>query len=241
MPKSLIKFQARDSKGFSIKADADGIRAEIIVYGQIGTSMWDDSGMSAQKFSDELKALPSTVKNLDVRINSPGGDVFQGITIYNRLKQHPAKITVYIDGLAASIASIIALAGDEVIIGDGALFMVHKPWTWTMGNSDELDTTVERLIQIEDEMVTIYKAKSGLPRDEIKSLLRAETWMSADEAIEKGFVDKKAGEALPIAASAFDKKWINKAPKKFKSEASEAIKAATELKNKIEARLKNKI
>lgn len=215
--------------------------AEIILYGGIGQDYWGDGSMiSAKQFSDELKNLPKTVNELSLRINSPGGDVFDGIAIYNRIKQLDAKVTVYIDGLAASIASIIALAGDEINIGEGALYMVHLPWTFAYGNRMELDNTVSRLMDVEEQMVSIYAKKSGLDRNEIKALLEAETWMDADQAIEKGFVDSRVEESVPIAASAIDSRWISRKPKHYNSEVKVVESVKNELKNKISGILARK-
>lgn len=215
--------------------------AEIVIYAGIGQSFWDDGSMiSAKQFSEELKAIPDTVNTLNVRINSPGGDVFDGIAIYNRLKQHKAKKIVYIDGLAASIASIIALAGDEVKIGDGALFMIHLPWTMAWGNRMDFDNTVNRLIDIEDQMLGIYTKNSNLSKDEIKSMLEKETWMGADEAIEYGFVDSKVEDTVAIAASAINSRWISKKPGTYVSEA-EVLKAkANDLKANFRKRFDRK-
>ncbi len=211
------------------------------MYGGIGQDFWGDGSMiSAKNFSDELKNIPKTVKNIDLRINSPGGDVFDGVTIYNRLKQFDAHITVYIDGLAASIASIIALAGDEIKIGEGALYMVHLPWTFAYGNRMELDNTVSRLMDVEEQMVSIYAKKTGLDRSEIKALLEAETWLDADQAIEKGFVDSKVDESIPIAASAIESKWIVRKPKNYNSELKAVDAAKADLKNKISGLLSRK-
>ncbi len=209
-------------------------KAEIILYGAIGES-WFGDAISAKQFSDELKALPDTVNEITLRINSPGGDVFDGIAIYNRLKQHKAKVTVYIDGLAASIASIIALAGDEVIIGEGALYMVHLPWTWAAGNRNDLENTINRLLDVEEQLISIYTKKSGMSRSEIKALLEKETWMDADQAIENKFVDKKAEESVPIAASILSKaSWINKMPK-MKTQEDVGKTKIEDLKNRIAA------
>lgn len=238
MAKKLLEIYKAQQQPFRIDCKKSD-EADIILYGSIGQSFWDDSGISAKKFSDELKALPDTVKNINVRVNSPGGDVFDGVAIYNRLKQHKAKKTVYIDGLAASIASIISLAGDEIIMGDGALFMIHLPWTWAAGNRMDLENTTARLIDVEEQLLSIYAKKTKIDRNELRKMLEAETWMDADEAIEKGFVDQKAEEALPIAASVFDKaKWINRVPKNFKSESMVVDANKAELKNKIGAFLK---
>lgn len=214
--------------------------AEVVIYDQIGGGFWSE-GISAKQFSEELKKLPETTKNINVRINSPGGDVFDGIAIYNRLKQHKAKKTVYIDGLAASIASVIALAGDEIIMGDGALYMVHLPWTWAMGNRSELDNVINRLTDIEEQMLGIYSKKSKISRTEMRALLEAETWMNADDAIEKGFADKKSEETFAIAASVFkNSPWINKKPEKFVSQTDVVQEKITALRKNLNARLARK-
>ena len=113
MPQKILNFKAK-GKPLQIRSES-ATKAEIIIYAPIGQSFWEES-VSAKDFSDQLNKLEPTVNEISVRINSPGGDVFDGIAIYNRLKQHKAKKIIYIDGLAASIASIIALAGDEIII-----------------------------------------------------------------------------------------------------------------------------
>lgn len=207
------------SRPFEIRSKS-ATKAEIIIYDQIGAD-WFGNGITAKSFSDELKNMDKSVNEIDVRINSPGGDVFDGITIYNRLKQHPAKKCVYVDGLAASIASIIALAGDEIIMGEGALLMVHLPWTWGAGNRKELESTIDRLLDVEEQMVGIYARKTGLGRAEIKQMLEAETWMDADQAIENNFADSKSAESIPVAASLLtNAKWISKMPKNIKTEDS---------------------
>ncbi len=213
-------------------------KAEIIIYSPIGPDYWGDGTMvSAKQFSDELKKLDPGVDEIEVRINSPGGDVFDGITIYNRLLQHKAKKTVYIDGLAASISSIIALAGDEIIMGEAALYMVHLPWTFAMGNRMELDNTVNRLMDVEEQMISIYKKKTGMERAEIKALLEAETWMDADQAIEKGFVNSKIVDSVPIAASAMDSRWIIRKPTKYNSETAAIDAAKADLVKKIQGKI----
>lgn len=225
---------------FQIRS-ASSDTAEIILYAGIGQDWWGDGSMvSAKMFSDEMKALPKSTKTLNVRINSPGGDVFDGITIYNRLKQFDGTVNIFIDGLAASIASIIALSGDTITIGEAALFMIHLPWTFAMGNRMDLDNTVQRLMDVEEQMVGIYSKKSGMDRNEVKSLLEAETWMGADEAIDKGFVDAKAEDSVPIAASAMGSRWIMRAPKKYNSESKAADVLKMELKNKILGKLARK-
>lgn len=206
----LIQLNKRN--GFSITNKTTDT-AEIVIYSQIGES-WFEDGITAVSFSKELKDLSSSIKNITLRLNSPGGDVFDGITIHNRLKQHSAKVTVYIDGLAASIASIIALAGDEVIMSEGAMMMIHKPTTGVWGNSEEMESVIQRLDDVEEQLIGIYKRKTKLDRTEIKTMLSNETWMGAEEALELGFIDSTMAseDTLDIAACAKNAKWIKKLP-----------------------------
>lgn len=207
----LIEFPL-NKKAFRIEAKSDK-KAEIYIYGAIGASFWEDS-ISAKQFSDELKKLPASVKEIDLRLNSGGGDVFEGYAIYNQLKQHPAKVTVYVDGLAASIASVIALAGDKIIMGEGAQFMVHKSWTMAMGNSFDMEKVVERLESIDEQLISLYTKKTKKPRSEIRDMVENETWLNAEEAVEKGFADEVVASDIRIAASVIEKcTWITKAPK----------------------------
>jgi ATP-dependent protease ClpP protease subunit len=196
-----------------VNVSEDKLKAEIIIYDAIGDSFF--GGVSAKDINAELKGIPSTVKNIDIRLNSPGGDVFDGMTIYERLKQHKAHKTIYVDGLAASIASIIAMAGDEVIMGEGSMFMIHKPLCFTYGNSDAHDHNCMLLDKIEEQMISIYAKKMDMSRAEIAKLLRDETWFNAQETIDVGLASKiiEASASLHMAAALMDKaKWINKRP-----------------------------
>lgn len=169
--------------------------AEISIYSAIGG---DD--INAKAFADDLKALD--VDTIHLRINSPGGSVIDGIAIFNALQRHKAKVVTHIDGLAASMASVVAMAGDEVRMADNALFMVHNPWTITMGNADELRADADLL----DKMAASIKVAYGRSQynvDEIKDLMDAETWMTAQEALDAGFVDVIEG-GLRAAASIVD-------------------------------------
>lgn len=237
MPK-ILDFKKSD-KPLQIRAKS-ATKAEIVIYGAIGDSWFEDS-ISAKQFSDELKNIGPSVTDITVRINSPGGSCFDGITIYNRLKQHPAKVTVIVDGLAASIASIIALAGDEIIMSEGALYMIHLPWTMAAGNRNDLDNTVDRLIDVENQLVSIYSNKTKMSKNEIRAMLEKETWLDASQTIEMGFADRIAEEAMPIAAGVFDKAvWINKRPQTYKSESQVVKKELNNLKEKISGFLARK-
>ena len=182
-------------KWYRIEAKAE--KAEIWIYEYIGEDFWTGGGVTAKNFQKDLDAIKA--KQIDLHINSPGGDVFDGVTIYNLLKQHPATITTYIDGLAASIASVIALAGDKVYMAENALYMIHNPWGFAMGDANDMRKTADVLDKIRSSMLTTYISASGKPEEEIIPLLDAETWMDAEEAKAFGFVDEVT-EKMDLAA-----------------------------------------
>lgn len=167
-----------------------------MLFGVIGDE-WD--GLNAAKVVEEIKSLGS-VEELKVLINSPGGIVTEGLAIYNELATNPAKVVVDIVGLAASMASAIAMAGDTVRMAKNAMLMIHNPWNVAVGDAEDLRKAAEVLEKFGTSLVGIYAQKSGLPEDEIREMMDAETWLSADEALEKGFVDEVVG---PVEASAF--------------------------------------
>lgn len=176
-------------------------RAEIWIYEEIGEDFWTGDGITAKNFQKELSEIKAS--QIDLHINSPGGLVFDGITIYNLLKQHPANVTTYIDGLAASIASVIALAGDKVIMAENALFMIHKASGVVMGNSDDMRDFADKLDKVNGSIATTYISKTKKEEKEINDLMAAETWMTAEEALEMGFVDELAGETDMAACAKF--------------------------------------
>jgi ATP-dependent Clp protease protease subunit len=158
--------------------------AEIVIYDEIGAF-----GIPAKAFLDELKAL-GAVAELTVRINSPGGSVFDGVAIYNALKRHQANITVWIDGIAASIASMIAMAGDEVMMPENAMLMLHDPSGLVMGTASDMRAMAEALDKMKAGIVAAYRDKSGRGDAEIEALMRDETWLSAQGAVDLGFADR---------------------------------------------------
>jgi len=177
----VIKVQARDNGS-----------AEILIYEPIGADFFG-SGLTARRFIADLERL-GDVKDILVRINSPGGEVFDGFAIYNALKNHSAQVHVQIDGLAASIASIIAMAGDLVTMGDGAMMMIHNPWTIAIGDSEDMRKTADMLDKVSEGLLDAYESRTGIARDELKTMLAAETWLTAAEAVEKGFADERTDE-----------------------------------------------
>lgn len=188
-------------KFYEIRAEAGDDHAEILIYSPIGKSYWEDT-VEAKKFVEEINDLD--VSTIALRINSPGGSVFDGTAIFNAIVRHKATVTTYIDGLAASIASVIALAGDKVVMADNAMFMIHNPWTVAVGNSDDMRKTAEVLDKIRDVMVRVYDKKASLEADAIRDAMAEETWYDADEALDAGFVDEVVDGRDISAISHFD-------------------------------------
>lgn len=163
--------------------------AQIDIFGDIVSEKWFDEETSATSFRDALKEL-GDVSTINLSINSGGGSVFDGIAIYNMLKSHKATVNVYIEGLAASIASVIAMAGDTITMRSGSMMMVHMPWTLSQGNAEEMRKTADTLEKTGDSIVDIYSERTGISSDDIKNIMNDETWLSAEEAVEQGWATK---------------------------------------------------
>lgn len=157
------------------------------LYGEIGPAMFgmiDD--VSVIRALDSLK----DAKKIHVRLNSPGGDYFLGVSISNALRRHPAKVIVHVDALAASAASVIAMGGDRVIMHPGALMMIHRAWSITLGNAEDMTKAAETLNKVDANLIDVYHKRTGMDKSKLKSLVDAETWMSGDEAVQYGFADE---------------------------------------------------
>lgn len=184
-------------EGTPLAARKDAV-GEIYIYQDIGPA--DMGGLDAKTFVEAMAPLKGA-STIQVRINSIGGSVFEAIAIYNTLKAAQAKIVVHVDGLAASSASVIAMAGDEIIMAPEAQMMVHEPWAVTAGNASNLRDMADLLDRNRDILVSIYEKRTGLAAAKVKSLLAAETWLTAKEAVDYGFADSIDGESAQIAAS----------------------------------------
>ena len=189
---------------YSVKAAGSTEPAEVFIYDQIGSSFWDD-GVTPSSLIDEIKALKLKDSDaLSVRINSPGGNMFDGNTIYNYLRSIKQTIDVTIDGMAASAASIIAMAGDTIRMPENSFLMIHNPWMVVAGDSQVMRKTADDLDIMRDGAIKTYLERTGdnLSRDELVTMLDDETWLGADRAVELGFAD----EVLePVRAAALAK------------------------------------
>jgi len=176
------------SKWFEVIAKAT--IGEVYIYGEIDDFKWWGDEVTPTDIKDELAKLKD-VDEVNVYVNSPGGGVFAGVAIYNELKRINKPVTAYIDGIAASIASLVVLAADRVVMPSNAMLMIHNPWSMIAGNANEMRDMADKLDKItESTLIPTYQAKTGLKVDKLKELLDAETWLSGEEAAELGFADE---------------------------------------------------
>lgn len=170
---------------------------KLKLHGVIG-DWWDRNDSGA--VTEEIEGVKDG-EEIEVHLNSPGGDAFDGVAIFNSLRQHDGPVTIYVDALAASAASLIAMAGDTVIMGLGAMIMVHNPWMITLGDADDHRKSAEMLDKLRDSYVSAYTSKTDKEGEELREMLDDETWMTAEEAVEHGFADE-IDEAAEEEASA---------------------------------------
>lgn len=200
--------------------------AEISIYGVIGE--WD---ISAKLFLEWFSAIGKN-QPVALKLNSPGGDVFDGVAIYSTLKQHEGGVTVVIDGLAASIASVIAMAGKEIKMGEAAMMMIHKPWTISIGNADNLRKDADTLDKIQESIRTSYKSRvKDLSDEDLDKMMSDETWMTAEEAVVFGFADGIIrGEKNEKDMSAANEIWksFKNIPEKFFNMLPDDVKKGKE-------------
>ena len=175
---------------------ADDADTTISMFDVIGEDGWSGGGVTVNRISAALRSIGS--KDITVRINSPGGDMFEGIAIYNLLRAHPASVTVEVLGWAASAASIIAMAGDDIRMGLGSFMMVHNAWGMVIGNRHDMRDAAELFDQFDAAIADIYQARTGMTRTDVEKLMDAETFMTAAQAVEYGFADA-VGDAVDDA------------------------------------------
>lgn len=165
---------------------------ELYLYGQIAEESWRENDKSAKEFADDLAACGG--KNITLRINSPGGDIFAAQAIYNVLRAYPGKVTAHIDGICASAATVVACGAGKVVMPKNALYMIHNPMAcvFDMLDAEALSKMADTLAKVKETVVNVYKDRAGdkMSVDEIIRFMDEETWMSAEEALEKGLIDE---------------------------------------------------
>lgn len=195
-PKALRAFASAGLPvGLQVNAATADTPAEILLYDEIG--FWGISGKDFVAALAEAGAGPITV-----RINSPGGEVFDGMAIYNALRAHKGGVTIQVDGIAASAASYIAMAGGSVVMGEQSMMMIYNAWTIAWGNQFALDQARELLAKIDGQQVAMFAEKTGKPADQIAAWLKEETYFTAQEALAEGFADSIAAAPKKEKASA---------------------------------------
>ncbi|WEE76625.1 Clp protease ClpP [Comamonas testosteroni] len=183
--------------GFDLRPDAvdrwepavcakagDDAEASISIYDSIGEN-WEGTGITSKRISAALRSIGA--KDVVVNINSPGGDFFEGMAIYNLLREHQGKVTVRVLGVAASVASVIAMAGDEILIGDGAFFMIHNAWAVAVGNRHDMMDSAKLLEPFDAAMAALYAHQTGISAAEAATMMDKETWIGAQQAVDDGF------------------------------------------------------
>ena len=175
---------------YSLYQDTENKTADIYIYGDITSWPWLESDVSSYTLSKELQELDESIEHINVYINSYGGEVAEGLAIYNALKRHKAKVTTYADGFACSIASVIFAAGDERIMSDTSLLMIHNAWASAARDANKLKKQAEDLEKITQASINAYMNITNITEDEIKEMMDEETWLNGEEALEMGFASQ---------------------------------------------------
>lgn len=218
MNTAIQTLSLRNRHSLSLTHNYQAKSGEILLYDEIG--YW---GVTAQQFIADLQANDADA--LTIRVNSPGGDVFDGFAIHNAIKADPRPITVVVDGLAASAASYIAIAGDEVRMAENAFMMIHNAWAMVIGNANDLLDMAETMQKFDNQLAGMYDRKAGGGRKKWRDLMDAESWFNADEAKELGLIDAVIGEEEP-AAMAFDVSQFHNTPTELKRRVEAALRDA---------------
>lgn len=186
-----------------VTAKVDGQVATIRLYDVIDSfgGMW---GVSAKEFAQTLDGLGSAVNQINLHVNSPGGEAFEGIAILNLLRAHPARVTAIVDGLAGSAASFIAAGADETLMAQNSQLMIHDAWGLVVGNAQDMHEVADALDKMSDNIASIYASKAGGTVEEWRAAMRAETWYLADEATEAGLADRVVDKPAEDAQNRFD-------------------------------------
>jgi ATP-dependent Clp protease, protease subunit len=203
----LLNLFASNAKRGGFRAEGNVIYVyDVIVGSDAEAEFW--GGVSPQSFAKTLKGMTGPV---ELRINSPGGDVFGARAMASAMREYAGEITAYVDGYAASAASVIAVAAGKVVMAEGSMMMIHKAWTLAMGNADDLTSTAELLAKIDGTLADTYAARTGGKADDFAAMMADETWFSAEEAVSAGLADEVAKSEKKSKAknvwnlSAFDK------------------------------------
>lgn len=199
----LLRDNAQAPRNFKVEAKGD--EASIYIYDVIGYDFWTGGGVTAKAFTEELSKI--TASTVHLFINSPGGDVFEARTMISAMARHPANFIAHVDGLAASAASSIAIAANDVEMAPGSMLMIHNAWTLAMGDKRAMTDCAALLDKIDGTIADDYAKKAGVSKDQAAEWMNAETWFTAEEAVDAGLADRVVGEKVKAQAwnlSAYD-------------------------------------
>lgn len=198
MPKIAQLLRDNAARPRSLKVEVKDDEATVYLYDVIGFDFWTGEGVTAKRFAEEIGKL--TAKTIHLRINSPGGDVFEARAMVAAMQRHPAKFEAHVDGLAASAASFIAVRADALNMTPGSMLMVHNAWTMAVGDHRAMAEAGDLLKKVDGTIADDYQKKSGKPRDEVVAWMDAETWFTAEEALGSGLADAITGEKVKAQA-----------------------------------------
>jgi ATP-dependent Clp protease protease subunit len=196
----LRGWMSASERRFEANSLANGDVLELSMLDIVGEDWWTGGGITSKGVQDKLAANPKA-KTIKILLNSPGGDAFEGLAVQSLLRRHGARIEVEVVGLAASAASIIAMAGDSITMHEGSLMMIHEPWTFAVGDAAEMRTTADFLDKVNSSGLDVYTRRTGRQRSDVAELVAAETWMTAHEAVEQKFATSVAEAAAPEPAA----------------------------------------
>ncbi len=204
---------------YSINAKQTDKFVDVYLYDEVGSY-----GVSAKDFVEDIKLLKG--KDIYLHINCVGGEVFDGMAIYNTLKKYKGKVVAYVEGIAASMGSVIPLAADEIIMSENSLYMIHNAWGGAMGEAKDMRKTATLLDKLSSEIANIYSKKTNLPLSQIEEMMDEETWFNSEEALQYGFIDR-ISDAVMVAAKYDITKFKNKTQKEIVNQLNNNKKSKT--------------
>jgi len=220
MPPEATKTETTQKPATCYSMKHEGSRGEIMIYDDIGGGFF--GGITAREFAEDLKAM-GDVSQIDVRMNTQGGDAFEGIAIHSSLKNHPAHVNIDVDGLAGSVGSLILMAGDTRRIAGNAMVMLHEPMGSISGPIAVLEAKTEALRKLRDIVGDAYASGTGKTKGEIMTMMAEETWLTAAESLEHGFVDEVTGDMAVAAHVDANKMGFGKVPERFTAKAESPV------------------
>jgi len=204
---------------YSINAKQTDKFVDVYLYDEVGSY-----GVSAKDFVEDIKLLKG--KDIYLHVNCVGGEVFDGMAIYNTLKKYKGKVVAYVEGIAASMGSVIPLAADEIIMSENSLYMIHNAWGGAMGEAKDMRKTATLLDKLSSEIANIYSKKTNLPLSQIEEMMDEETWFNSEEALQYGFIDR-VSDAVMVAAKYDISKFKNKTQKEIINQLNNNKKSKT--------------